>query len=77
MAITLFVCLDAHSKFTFVSAGGAGQVGDAHIWNCSALRAKIDYVSWLALPPNARMEEITTDGSVFKPCICADSAFAL
>mmetsp|Transcript_27064 Transcript_27064/g.73143 ORF Transcript_27064/g.73143 Transcript_27064/m.73143 type:complete len:102 (-) Transcript_27064:199-504(-) len=31
MAIILFVCVDAHGNFTFVSAGGAGQVGDAHI----------------------------------------------
>uniref|UniRef100_A0A7S3R5Z0 DDE Tnp4 domain-containing protein n=1 Tax=Dunaliella tertiolecta TaxID=3047 RepID=A0A7S3R5Z0_DUNTE len=77
MAIILFVCVDAHGNFTFVSAGGAGQVGDAHTWNCSALRAKIDYGSWLALPPNARMEEMTIDGTVFKPYICAESAFAL
>eukprot|EP00983_Pelagomonas_calceolata_P033999 1065112-Pelagomonas_calceolata.AAC.1 len=41
-AIILFVCVDAHGKFTFVIAGGAGQVGNAHICNDSALRPKID-----------------------------------
>eukprot|EP00983_Pelagomonas_calceolata_P023643 744389-Pelagomonas_calceolata.AAC.1 len=77
MAIILFVCVDAHGKFTFISARGAGQVGDAHIRNFSALCRNIEDGSWISLPPNARMEEMTNDGTVFKPYICADSAFAL
>ena len=48
MAIILFVCVDARGRFTYVSAGGAGQVGDAAIWNRSALKAQIENGSWLA-----------------------------
>eukprot|EP00983_Pelagomonas_calceolata_P049103 1141346-Pelagomonas_calceolata.AAC.1 len=47
-----------------------------HTYGIIVLCVKFDDGSWLALPPNARMEEITMDGTVFKPYICADSVFA-
>jgi len=52
----------------------AGQVGEAHIWNHSSLKAQIENGSWLALPPHIR-NVVTMDGTVIKPynsrfCFC-------
>jgi len=68
--------VDACGRFTYVNAGGAGQIEDASVWNRSALRALIEDGTWLAVPENVTSKRMTLDGMVLRPYICAESAFA-
>jgi hypothetical protein len=47
-AILVLACVDARGRFTYVSAGEPGSVGDAAAWNRSSLKRKCEQL--LAMP---------------------------
>jgi hypothetical protein len=71
LAIIVFAMVDAHGRFTYVNAGGAGQIEDASVWKRSALRALIGDGTWLAVPENMTSKRMTLDGIIFRPYNCA------
>jgi hypothetical protein len=74
-AIVLLACVDAAGLFTYVTAGMPGSAGDASTWNSCGMMAKVESGEWLRLPDDAPAFRAGTTN--IKPCIVADSAFAL
>jgi hypothetical protein len=75
-AIIILACVDADGYFTFIDAGNPGSLGDAWVWNGSALKRKIEQRDLLVWPEGVPQMR-TAAGYVYGPYIVADSAFAL
>eukprot|EP00117_Sycon_ciliatum_P030145 scpid72153/ scgid23837/ Putative nuclease HARBI1; Harbinger transposase-derived nuclease len=70
-AVLLFVCVDSRGLFTFVDVGAPGSVGDAAVFNNSALKAKLLSGEWL------NYRTWTCGNADIRPYVVGDSAFGL
>ena len=69
--ITIMAVVDCEGLFTYVDAGRAGCLGDAFTWNHCSLKQAIDSDRLL----NEHQQIV--GGTVVRPYLVADSAFAL
>ena len=70
-AILLLACVDSRGLFTFVDIGPPGSVGDAAVFNGSALKAKLIAGEW------GNFATWQCNGKTVRPFVVGDSAFAL
>ena len=70
-AVILFACVDARGIFTYVDVGAPGNVGDAHVYNNSDFKRKVEAGTWGNFPI------WQCHGQSVRPYVVGDSAFTL